>query len=130
MTALSADHGRPLREGNVLTLPVLAASTIYKGSAVEVDGDGHASAAVKGANKTYMGVSLGHADNSAGVDEAISVDVQRRGTFLFAYDGTEPDVGDEVYLADDNTVTTVAAGATKFGRVVQVADDGVWVEFN
>lgn len=130
MTALSADVSRPVREGAVVAgVPLQAGAKVRQGGLLEIDGAGRVAPAAKGANKTYFGVALGPADNTGGAAGAEKVDVLRRAVVRMAKTGTAAR-GKKAYAADDDTVTDAPAGASSCGRIVDVDDDGVWVELD
>jgi hypothetical protein len=106
MTDLSADVKREYREGVELSIPVDDGDKIYAGANVCVNADGYA---VKGADASgliYAGVSREYADNTNGQDGDINVLVKRRGLFKMAFATaiSQANVGDNVFLADDNLV--------------------------
>ena len=133
MTAQTSNQGRVYRDGKVIRLPVNAGAKLYTGQVVDVDADGNAINATKGASKRYAGVADGPADNSSGADGAAHVDVRRQGVFQFPYEGAAPKYGATVYLEDNNTVTVTATGATALGKALGdqgAADNNVWVELS
>ena len=130
MTALSADVSRPVREGSVVAgAPLRAGAKVRQGSLLEIDGAGRVAPATKGGNKTYFGVALEPADNTGGAAGAKKVDVLRRAVVHMAKTGTAVR-GKKAYAADDDTVTDAPGGASSCGRIVDVDDDGVWVELD
>ena len=129
MTALADNAGRPYRDGiYVADVPLQASTTVYQGSLVEIDAAGRVAPAAKAEGKTYFGVAFGYAKNGSTAGEE-RVDVRRKGAFYFTKTGTAV-VGKKAYVADDNTVTDVAAGATACGRIIDADADGVWVELD
>ena len=138
MTALSTNISRAVREGQYAIYGVQANATIYAGSLLEVDGDGHVKAAARAADSArgrIIGVAEEAATGSSTAGET-KVTVRIRGVFHFAWGGAsgENDVDTVVYAVDDNTVTeTAGSGANegeRVGRIVDVDDDGVWVAVN
>ena len=101
---------------------------IYGGALLEIDASGHVAPATKGANKTYFGTAE-TAGTGTAVAGATKVRVRRNHTVLLAKTGTAVP-GKIAYVADDQTVTDVAAGASKVGRIVTDGDDGVWVDLS
>ena len=129
MAALTTNTGRPTREGRrVDNVPVDAAAHVRIGSLLEISAAGNVKPAVKGAGKSHYGIALTEADNSSGAAGAVTCDVDFPRVAHFQATGTAVR-GKTAYAADDNTVTDVAAGASSCGRIVDVDDDGVWVEF-
>ena len=125
MTALNADFNRSFRDGEIVQVPLEANARLYAGSIVEINAAGRGIAATKGANKTYLGVSL---ENKAGgsVAGAVKAQVRIRGAYKFATTGTAV-LGKKAHVADDNTVTDAPAGASVMGVIIQTESDGVWV---
>lgn len=129
MTALSENVGRPHREGLAVdNVPLQANATVYQGSLLEIDAAGRVAPATKAANKVYFGIALDGAANGATAGEE-KVDVARPRVAHFAKTGTAVR-GKKAYVADDNTVTDVAAGATAVGTIIDSDDDGVWVDLD
>lgn len=109
MTALAADKKTEYREGVDISIPVDDADVIYAGAMVSVNADGYAVAAGDTASTLFVGIAREQADNSLGLDGAINVTVRRRGLFKmsFATPITIANVGDSVYIADDQNVDLV-----------------------
>ncbi|RJP59037.1 MAG: hypothetical protein C4549_02820 [Deltaproteobacteria bacterium] len=106
MTDLTADKKIEYREGVELSIPVDDGDKIYAGANVCVNAAGYA---IKGGDISgaiFMGVSREYADNTNGNDGDINVLVMRRGLFKmeFATAISQANVGDNVFLADDNLV--------------------------
>ena len=120
MAAQTADAERRWRNGDLVEgVPLQAAAKVYQGSVVEIDGSGDVKPGAKAANKTYFGVAVTGGDNTAGAAGAVTIKVRRKATVLLAKTGTAVR-GKAAYLADDQTVTDVATGASKVGRIVDV----------
>jgi hypothetical protein len=106
MGDLSADKKIEYTEGVELSIPVDDGDKIYAGANVCVNAAGYA---VKGGDVSgliFMGVAREYADNTNGQDGDINVLVRRRGLFkmTFATAITIANVGDNVFLKDDNLV--------------------------
>lgn len=127
MTALSESVNRLERDGDVIVLPVAASTTIYQGALLQVDDNGRVQPATRGANKKLVGVAGEYVQNGATAG-AMNVEVRRNRLFHFGTTGTAPDVGDDVYADDDNTLTATSTGRTRVGKVRLKDDAGVWVE--
>ena len=129
MAALSKNISRALRDGRSSTAGVQAGATVRQGSLLEVDGSGHVAPATRGANKIYIGVAERPATGTSTAGET-RVPYGRGPVYHFDFGGTADNdtVGRTVYVLDDNTVTDVAAGASKLGVIADVDDDGVWVD--
>lgn len=136
MAALTQDRQTPRRANQDYEFPVAAASKIYGGSIVCINGSG---LAVKGSAATGLkavGVADTLADNSAGAASAIRVKV-RRGCYKFGNSASVDliaiaDVGADCYVVDDQTVAKTSGSSTRSvaGTIRDVdADGGVWVEF-
>lgn len=109
MTALAEDKKTEYREGVDISIPVDDGDKIYAGAMVSVNAAGYAVAAGDTASTLFVGIAREQADNSAGDDGDINVTVRRRGLFKmsFATPITIANVGDSVYIADDNNVDLV-----------------------
>ena len=127
MTALSESVNRLERDGDVIVLPVAASTTIYQGALLQLDANGRVQPATRAANKKLVGVAGEYAKNGTTAG-AISIQVRRNRLFHFGTTGTAPDVGDDVYADDDNTLTATSTGRTRVGKVRLKDDAGVWVE--
>lgn len=123
MTALSADKSIERFEGDMISLTVKAATTIYKGSLVTSDAAGYAIPAANTAGTFFMGVAAERA--TAGT----KVRVYRRGIFNFAAAGMAiTDIGSRVYVGDSATVTTTVGNGIYVGKITAVdSATSVWV---
>lgn len=108
--ALTADTKREYREGVDLSIPVSTLDKIYAGALVCVGADGYAVPGADTAGLIFEGVAREQADNSSGLDGAVNVVVRRRGLFKmeFAHTISIANVGDNVFLADDEKVDVTA----------------------
>ncbi len=128
MTALAAN-----RETLSKTSPdtceygVAASATIYKGAMVCVDTAGYARAAANTAGYRYVGIAL---DKAVGTTTAGVTRVKvSRDRFLVAK-GTAVigDVGDLVYVSDDQTVATSTSNRVLVGRAENLESSSeLWV---
>lgn len=114
-----------------LILPVKGSITIYQGALVALDASGYAVPGSKAATLTAAGRAEETVANT-GADGAASIRVAR-GVFVFdnAADSgklTAVHVLKPCYIADDQTVTATAEGASVAGLVIRVDDAGVAVE--
>jgi predicted RecA/RadA family phage recombinase len=111
LTAAREDN----RQDGVLQLAHLKAGVkVYKGGLVGVDATGYAKPAA-GADKRVIGIAFESGDNTNGADGAVVVRIWKVGVFELNSAGlTAANVGDKVYVTDDNTVKLfdAAAGAT------------------
>ncbi len=133
--ALTAGRNTPeLAEGGrIIVLPVAAGAVIHDGSLVVLDAEGNAAAATKSETVTAAGRAEEYVDNTGGADGDKTVKV-RRGVFVWdntatAANKVKPEhVLKDCYIEDDCTVTALAIGSSKAGKVIAVTDDGVAVE--
>ena len=129
---MALDAGRntvEIADGKTLVLPVKAATKIYEGGIVMVDG-GFAVAGQKAANLITAGRAEEYVDNT-GADGDVTIKV-RRGVFMYENDTTNPvtesDVLKDCYVLDDETVTILDIDASKAGKILGFEDDQVIVE--
>ena len=106
MTALTADVGRQQTQGVDLGFPVGASSTIYGGALVAVNANGYLVPGADTAGLIFQGVAQEYKDNSSGSNGDLTCVVRRRGLWkmTLATAITQANVGDNVFLADDNSV--------------------------
>lgn len=133
--ALTAGRNTPelAQGGKIVVLPVAAGAIIFDGSMVALDASGYAKAAVKAASLTTAGRAEEYVDNSGGAagDKSIKV---RRGVFVWENTSTvankvKPEhVLKDCYIEDDCTVSSLATGSSRAGKVIAVTDDGIAVE--
>ncbi len=118
--------------GKTLSLPVKGSTTIYQGSLVALDAGGYAVPGKKAEGLTAAGRAEETVENK-GADGDLVIRVTR-GVFVFANTGTAANkvtaahVLKPCYIQDDQTVTTLATGASVAGLVIRVDDTGVAVE--
>ena len=134
MTALTAERNTERRTGDILSLPAAAASVFFAGAIVARDANGRATPGATATTLRGVGRALSTVDNSSGPDDAENVAIEK-GVFHFANDTVDPvsraDVGNDCYMVDDQTVakTDGAASRSVAGKVFDVDDQGVWVDF-
>ena len=134
-TALSADKKTEYTDGKFFELPVDDGDIIYAGALVSVNADGYAIAGADTATTYFVGISREQVDNSAGSDGDDSVVIQRSGVvkMLLGHTITQANVGDMVFIADDNTAD-LAANTTNdiFCGVIVAYIDGThaWVDIS
>lgn len=120
MTAVTANQLRDREDGCRESYPVAASTKIYEKTLVFLDATGFATGSTAvGVNK-FAGVSEEYADNSAGSNGDIPVEVHRKGAWPFIGTGfTQASVGKRAYAIDNNTVTTdgTTVGAVYCGIV-------------
>ena len=132
MTALTADRRTPIRNGDQYEYPVAAATEIFAGSLVVLDSSGNAEPATDAASKIAVGRCDEYVDNSLGAAAAKVVKV-RAGEFLWANSATntltKANIGDTVYIVDDQTVDSLATTSSAAGIMTQIESSGdVWVK--
>jgi len=109
MSALTQDKELQYTEGVELPFEIYRATEIFGGSYVCVRADGYATPGNDAAGLIFEGVAVEHVDNSLG-DDGDKVVVLRRRGLVKATLGTAitiANVGDSVYLVDDQTVDVV-----------------------
>ena len=134
MAVLTGDRHTPMKDGELISVPVAAAVKIYAGALVVSKG-GYAAPGEKAASGiVYLGRAEEHVDNSGGAAGDKSVLVRRGRAFKWANAGgagavRQAEVGSAAYILDDQTVTKTATGATKTDPavVLGVDSDGVWI---
>lgn len=129
MTALTKDRNTPYRSGTDVSHPIAASALIFLGSIVCLDDSGNA---VPGSTSTTL-VAAGRAsetvDNSAGATGDDFIPVQR-GVFQYVNDGSidRTHIGSDVYIVDDQTLSSVSTGKSVAGKLIDLDTGGVWVE--
>jgi hypothetical protein len=113
MTALTEDQSVlefRITEGKELSFPVYQSTTIYAGGFVAVRADGYAVPGDDASGLIFQGFAMEQVDNSSGSDGDKNVTVLRRGLKRAICDTaiSQANVGDNVFLVDDQTVDLVA----------------------
>jgi hypothetical protein len=107
--ALTSDNNLERMAGVELPFPVAAAVLIYAGAFVSVNAAGYLVPGADTAGQIFQGVSLARKDNTLGGNGALLCPVHRRGLIKAAIaSASQANVGDKVYLVDDNTVGLIA----------------------
>lgn len=132
MSAATQPIDTPSRAGDVINIPVEAATTIWAGSLVARNANGNAVPSADTAGLYVFGRAEETAYNVDGAAGAISVQV-RRGLLLYnistASPVTQVNIGSPVYVADDNTVAAASTNHIVAGLLVEVTSDGhAWVD--
>lgn len=113
--------------GEYLNLPVKGGATIFAGTLVALDKEGYALPASKAEELTAAGRAEITSDNRDGSDGDVSIQVAR-GTFKWDNDTANPvtaaNVLQDCFMLDDGTVTALATGSSKAGKVLGVDPDG------
>lgn len=134
--ALTKDKNVPARAATHVSHPVKAGAKIYAGALVVLDA-GFGAPGRTGLGLVAVGRAERFVDNTAGADGDAHVLIKREGAFRADNLATDlvdrAHIGTDCYLVDDCTVAATAGGdpatRSRAGRVVDVDDDGVWVEF-
>jgi len=110
MTAATSDRNTDRKDGVLVPTPVVADDCIYGGTLVAVNAAGPLSPGSDTAGLIFHCVADARADNTGGLAGTIKCNVRRRGLFLFnvATPITQANVGDNVFLADDQSVDLAA----------------------
>ncbi len=132
MAALAKDRSTPTRhpEGGrrIVSYPVKAATTIFKGSLVSLIA-GFAKPSADAASEKVMGVALEQVVNT-GADGAKRILVACGAAFkLNVNTVTAAAVGTTATVSDDNTVTLAATSVNdqNVGMIEELESDGAWV---
>ena len=131
--ALTADRNTEMKDGDLLPFPVASGANIHAGAIVATKA-GYALQGQADTALTYQGRAEEAVDNSAGNDGDQTVLVRRGKAFKWANSGSDPvaqaDVGNTVYIEDDETIAKTDGSGTlsAAGKLVAVESDGVWVE--
>lgn len=114
--ALSADIVRPYELGDLNELPVLTATTIYRGAAVGDNGSGYARPLVAG--DPFRGFSTGKVVNTGSSgDKRVQVDEKGKVQLPVTSVTGVGDVGKLVYASDDTTFTLTAGSNSPIGVI-------------
>ena len=110
MTVLAADKKVEYTQGVELWFPVVNADIIYAGALTSVNAAGYAVPGNDTAGQIFQGVAMERQDNSFGAAGAKTVNLMRRGLFKLTLGTaiTQANVGDNVFLVDDQTVDLTA----------------------
>jgi hypothetical protein len=134
MAALTRDRNTAYSLGDLLAIPVAAATQIFAGSLVCCNAAGYAVPADDAVGYIFMGVAEAGVDNRLGDDGDLDVVVRRRGRFRFASDTAldQSTLGACVFAVDDQTIVADEAEETNDVFVgilarVEAADD-CWVD--
>ena len=124
MSALTDNRKTETRSGEYIEPTIATGSYVYAGSLVALNASGEAVPATDTTGLTVIGVS--QQEKEAGE----RVKVRRIGAYKLANDASLDDthVGKTCYAIDDQTVGETSTNSIAAGTVIQVEDDGVWVE--
>lgn len=127
-----------IRDGELMTIPLLAAAVILQGTFAVVDDTGHgiASDDVGGADQICLGIWDHSAENTGANGDLLGL-VRRNKQFLVRNSTADPvtqaDFGIQVYVEDNQTIAKTDGTATRSlaGRFMGFDtqfEDCVWVE--
>lgn len=132
--ALTADRNTPMKDGELISVPMATNKKIFAGSLVAANATGFATPGATATTLTYLGRAEECVDNTGGADAAKSVLVRRGKAFKFKNSAgdavTQAELGKTCYIVDDETVSKTNAGGntqSAAGKVMGVEADGVWV---
>ncbi len=132
--ALAADRNTPMKDGELIEVPVAANVKIYAGSLVAASAAGYATPGAVATTLTYLGRAEAQVDNTGGAAGAVTVEVRCGKAFKFKNHGadavTQAELGKACYIVDDETVAKTNGTNTRSaaGVVLGVDSDGVWVK--
>ncbi len=139
MPALTADVHRmhSVHQPQFLPLPVKAGARIYLNAIVCTDPGGFAVPGDDDADLRVQGVAWKSFDNTLGADGTLGdtfsafgavrfVEVNSQGEWEFAFTGALPKAGDDAFVVDDNTVSTVTSESILLGKFTRPASPGKW----
>ncbi len=123
MTALTKAYEAERQDGDIVDVPVLATSQVWKGGLVVDAGTGYAQAGADGSSYAFLGVAVESALGGSS-DGDVKVRVYKTGSFRFTLAGgaTQTNLGVAVYISDDQTVGTSSTNSIACGFVVKVVD--------
>lgn len=131
-TALTKDRNTPERAGREVGLTVASNVTIYAGAMVCENGSAKAVPAADSSGYVVVGKAVTYADNTGDNYSATKSVTVRRGVFRWVNGDsfTDANIGDLAYVEDDQTVQKAASASQDVvaGVIVDVDDDGVWVD--
>lgn len=127
-----AGRNTPERQGKIISAP-MGKVCIYGGKLVALDANGNAIPAKKEEGLTVIGRAEETVDNSGGTAGGITIRV-KRGVFKWSNDPTAENKVNQshlmkpCYVLDDCTVTSLETDTSLAGKVIEVDDEGVYVE--
>ena len=129
MTALTTDRNTERRDGDLVIHGVAASTKLFAGGLGCVNASGYAVPGSVSTTLKAVGRIEEQIDNSSGGDGDLTVTI-RKGVFKWANAGdiTIAHLETNVYINDDQTVSSVSTGKSVAGKCIAVDSDGVWVE--
>lgn len=121
MSVLSTDNNAKRKDGKLINCKVVTADIVYKDSLVCNNTSGYLAPGADTANYRFAGVAYEKGDNASGADGAISIRIQKTGSFVFAKaSAVQGDVGAAAYILDDQTVGTTSTNGILCGYIVEL----------
>ncbi len=119
---LNENYDADRKDGILITYPVAGNGIVYKGALVCLDSDGYLTPGEDYQGYKFVGVSYEKADNADGTDGDATARVWKIGMYVFNTDFTadQEDVGIEVYIVDDNTVSRSTTYGITSGTIAEV----------
>ena len=130
MTALAVAKEVIAKEGKVVSFPIAASTTIFKGAHVMIDA-GYLKPSATGAASYGAGMALEDIDNSAGSDGDLWAKVDIVETVkLDGFTGLAiTDVGKTAYASDDQTFSVTQGNDIPVGKIIgYVSATTFWVK--
>lgn len=132
--ALTADRNTPMKDGELIAVPVAANAVIHAGALVAANATGFAVPGAVATTLTYLGRAEEAADATGYADGIATVQVRRGKAFKFKNSGADPvtqaSLGKVCYIVDDETVAATNGTGTRSaaGIVLGIDTDGVWIK--
>jgi hypothetical protein len=131
--ALTADKKSEYKDGVEGSYSVNGGSKIFAGALVAFDTNGDIIPGADTAGLVFAGVSLEYVDNTGGADGALNVLVRRKGVYRMKSSATltKANVGNKVFLVDDQTVGLAATTTNDVwcGNIVEyISSSEAWVD--
>lgn len=133
MSTTTNDRNTPMKDGELLAVPVAANTKIPAGVLVCANATGFGVNGSTSTTLTYLGRAEDAVDNTGGADGAKTIQVRRGKSFKWDNEAsdlvTQASLGKPCYVVDNQTVAKTNGGNTRSvaGTVVAVDVDGVWV---
>ena len=122
------------RDGHRLGARLASLAVVTMGTLVAVNAQGYGVSAANSPDAVkLMGMALHDADNSQGVDGAVTVTIGRNQQYLLRVDADKPltqaDVGKTALLTPNHTIVASGDGLLQIGEIMSIEPDGyAWVE--
>ena len=139
MAFLTTDTQRmhSVHQPQFLPLPVKAGARLFLHAITCTDATGFAVPGADTAGLRVQGVAWKPFDNTTGADGTLGdtfnafgarryVEVDSQGEWEFTFTGLTPKPGDNAFVVDDNTVSTVTANSILLGKFTRPASPGKW----